>query len=183
MSDNIVKNMFLLEEKYWNYIDSGNRFLKFPKFISIINNRFPHILNNSTKIALQQFKIYKKKLPVYGAILLNKYKTKFIIVKGYNNYWTFPCGKINDSDKNGIYTAKREVFEEIGYPIRYIDPNKYICLDRFKSNAKIKLYIVPDVPENFHFQPHTKNEIKEIKWLDIKNADKYRLIRNVIKYL
>jgi len=69
-----------------------------------------HAYKNSVDEVLQQFKAYKGKVPVYGAIILNADVDKCLLVKGFSNKssWGFPKGKIN-KDEPEIDCAIREV--------------------------------------------------------------------------
>ena len=55
--------------------------------------------------------------------------------------------------------AVREVFEETGYDIRIlIQENNF--LEAFIHDSVARLYIIPGIPEDTHFEARTRNEIK-----------------------
>ena len=61
--------------------------------------------SNSLNEAFNQFRQYKTRVPVCGAILLSEDWTECVLVKGWgkNASWTFPKGKINqDEDQRDL---------------------------------------------------------------------------------
>jgi mRNA-decapping enzyme subunit 2 len=61
---------------------------------------------------------YKVRVPVCGAIILNKSCDKVLLVRGYKSgsSWSFPRGKINKEEALAD-CAVRECAEEIGFDI------------------------------------------------------------------
>lgn len=108
-----------------------------------------------------RFVSYKRSVPVFGAILLNSKLDKGLLVRG-NACWMFPQGKIA-KDESEIECAIREVREETGFDIsQMIDGNHFISGKMFAR--QVKLFIIPNVPENISFAPLTLNEIFQIEW-------------------
>ena len=99
---------FQLEEAHWFYRDFYcNEYPNIPKFglKSFCMKLFDHVpfLKQYKRIfdaKYDEWKSYKLKVPVYGAILINKDFNKCILVKGWKNSstWGFPKGKINKDD-------------------------------------------------------------------------------------
>mmetsp|Transcript_24101 Transcript_24101/g.38966 ORF Transcript_24101/g.38966 Transcript_24101/m.38966 type:complete len:240 (-) Transcript_24101:104-823(-) len=117
---------------------------------------------------MARFKAYRANIPVYGAILLNKEMTKTVLVQGYQgNSWGFPKGKVNQAEDECVCAA-REVYEEIGYDCAPLMNAKDYVKTVSKQGKMIKLFIVPGVPEDFHFEPQVRKEIGDIRWFDLK---------------
>jgi mRNA-decapping enzyme subunit 2 len=116
-------------------------------------------LKDDVEEIISQFKEYKTKVPVYGAIILNSTLDRVLLVKGYTSRssWGFPKGKIN-KDEREIDCAAREVYEEIGYDLtpHLREPDHIEVVIR---EQKIKLYIVAGIPEDTIFEPKTRKEI------------------------
>ncbi len=72
--------------------------------------------------------------------------------------WTFPKGKLEEgeTDKDA---AVREVFEETGFDIRVLI-QKSSFLDAVIHDSNARMYIIPGVPDNTHFEAKTRKEIK-----------------------
>ena len=83
-----------------------------------------------------------------------------LLVQGYpaSTTWGFPKGKLEEGE-NDIDAAVREMFEETGYDSRGI-----ICEDWFLeaqvNGSEAKMYVIPGVPDNTHFEPKTRKEIR-----------------------
>eukprot|EP00164_Ancoracysta_twista_P022480 GFYU01041416.1.p1 GENE.GFYU01041416.1~~GFYU01041416.1.p1 ORF type:complete len:247 (-),score=45.82 GFYU01041416.1:198-938(-) len=113
---------------------------------------------------LLSFSEYKRNVPVYGCILLNPGLDKCLLVKGWTarSSWGFPKGKINKNEEQ-ISCAAREVTEECGFDVSpYIKEEDAIEL--VIKQQKIRLYIIPYIPEDTHFEPQTRKEISKIEW-------------------
>jgi 8-oxo-dGTP pyrophosphatase MutT (NUDIX family) len=138
------------------------------------------------------FSQYMSKVPVFGAILLNKKLDKCLMVRSYRGKtWMFPRGKVNEGEGHAT-AACREVLEEVGYDCKaLLNTENYIA---YKENKlkQVKLYIVSGVAEEFNFQTQTKKEIGKIAWRALKDlpsdkdapgAGKYKSIMKAIKSL
>jgi len=98
---------------------------------------------------LNEFKQYKKNVPTYGAILMNK-DLDVLLVQPYftKSSWGFPKGKVNE-DEDPIRCAIREVYEETGYDITHlIDPDMFIEGQTRPEDQTTRLYIVKNVPKD-----------------------------------
>lgn len=133
-------------------------------FIHQIFNHIPqsiiaHIPQGKTENAFTDFMVYKKRVPVRGAIMLNLAMNKCVLVKGWKSgsSWSFPRGKI-DQDEDDRDCAIREALEETGYDLKgMVGPDDFIELPMRDQN--VKLYIAPGVPDDAEFAPQTRNEI------------------------
>jgi mRNA-decapping enzyme subunit 2 len=162
---------FQIEEAHWFYDDyyrEHNKTLPSLSFKQFVDRVFEHCsilapYREAIEKHTQSFYQYKSKVPVYGAILLNQSRDKVLLVKGWNaKAWSFPRGKINQGEQESA-CAVREVKEEIGFDIAaYLNPKNYIQLNF--NEQTVKLYIVTDIPENVHFAPKTRKEIRSIEW-------------------
>lgn len=112
---------------------------------------------------------YKKRIPVRGAILLNEEMDSVLLVRGYYKgaAWMFPRGKINQGEDD-LDCAIREVYEETGFNARdagLIPENR--ALKSFEMSIRdqhVKLFVIPNVPMDTHFEPRTRKEIGKIQW-------------------
>lgn len=112
---------------------------------------------------------YKKRIPVRGAILLNEAMDSVLLVRGWHksSAWMFPRGKINQGEDD-LDCAIREVYEETGFNAMeagLIPEDR--ALRHFEMSIKdqhVKLFVVPNVPMNTHFEPRTRKEIGKIQW-------------------
>lgn len=170
--------MFQVELAHWYYLDQVLKErpdlprIKFENFTAALFNHVPTLKKRFLKHRdleqiIEDFKRYKSNVPTYGAILLNKSKTKCLLVRGfYGKNYGFPKGKVNINE-NPVECAIREVREETNFDCReYLDPNEFISKNF--HGTEIKLYIIPDVEEDYDFKPITQCEIRDIRWFDIE---------------
>jgi mRNA-decapping enzyme subunit 2 len=129
--------------------------------------------------AFEEFLLYKTRVPVRGAIMLNHAMDSVVLVKGWKKgaNWSFPRGKIN-KDEDDLDCAIREVYEETGYDIReaglvpHGDGVKYI--ERTMRDQHMRLYVFRDVPMDTHFEPRTRKEISKIQWYRLSELPAFR---------
>ena len=105
-----------------------------------------------------------------GVIIINKDKTKLLLVKGkVKGKWGPPKGKIEYKETTQI-AAIRELYEETGIKL---DINNAV---RYKNTSKpyqlylsnIVFYIFYLNEDNYNiFDPIDKNEIIDVKWFSI----------------
>ena len=125
--------------------------------------------STSLNEAFNQFRQYKTRVPVCGAILLSEDWTECVLVKGWgkNASWTFPKGKINQ-DEDQRDCALRELFEETGFDASELLPRDSTDYFEHRDNEhRIRLYVVPGVPRNTPFEPQTRHEISQIEWFKL----------------
>ena len=119
--------------------------------------------------AFSEFLVYKTRVPVRGAIMLNEDMDSVVLVKGWKKgaNWSFPRGKIN-KDEPDLDCAIREVYEETGYDIKAAglvgsdEETKYVEVTMREQH--MRLYIFRGVPMDTHFEPRTRKEISKIEW-------------------
>jgi mRNA-decapping enzyme subunit 2 len=172
--ESLDRLFFQIEEAHWFYEDflrGNNKHLPSLSFKQFVDRMFEHCtflapFREAIEKHTQSFYQYKSKVPVYGAILLNQSRDKVLLVKGWNSKsWSFPRGKINQNEQE-VACAIREVKEEIGFDITgYINSKNFIKVNF--NEQSVKLYIVTDIPENVHFAPQTRREIRAIEWHSI----------------
>ena len=167
-----------MEQAYWYYEDKLRleqpqlpSFSSLKLFSEYFINLKPQTFSTISFDLSHSYNIYQRhraRIPACGGILLNKERTKFLLVRDfYSKSWMFPRGK-NEYGESDMDCAVREVREETGYDMREnINESDVFIL---KDNAKtIKLYIARDVPEDFPFKPQTIKEISNIQFFDINN--------------
>ncbi|EEB09786.1 mRNA decapping complex catalytic subunit Dcp2 [Schizosaccharomyces japonicus yFS275] len=170
--NSIERLCFQIEQAHWYYED----------FIRAENDQLPSLglrvfsaklfshcplLWKWSKVheeAFDDFLRYKTRIPVRGAIMLNKEMDKCLLVKGWkaSSGWGFPKGKIN-KDEADVDCAIREVYEETGFDsTNWINEKDFIELTIREQN--IRLYIIPDLPMETVFESQTRKEISKIEW-------------------
>eukprot|EP01105_Mastigella_eilhardi_P006727 TRINITY_DN18290_c0_g1_i1.p1 TRINITY_DN18290_c0_g1~~TRINITY_DN18290_c0_g1_i1.p1 ORF type:complete len:339 (+),score=86.98 TRINITY_DN18290_c0_g1_i1:33-1019(+) len=164
---------FHIEEAMWFYQDfyQGEMGLPVYQIREFARQLFqacpflqPHVI--SVDKIIDMFNDYKSKVPVCGAILLSPDTEKCLLVQGWkSNTWGFPKGKIN-KEESDLECAIREVNEEIGFDITSKAKEEFM-LEVTVRQQKVKLYIVPDVPEDTHFCTKTRYEIGAIRWFGV----------------
>jgi len=171
--------MFCIEQAHWHYIDyvcaNQNQHLRltFRKFVIRIVQNYKKILfkefpkpHMTCDQIIDHFLEYKKKVPTYGCILIDKSLNYCLMVRGANARisWGFPKGKRNQ-DELPEQCAVRETLEEIGF-----DCSSYVSvntdhLDSRYGESTTRLYLVENVDmKTAEFFPATRNEIRDIKW-------------------
>jgi len=174
---NFVRICFQVEEAHWFYIDfyvnkQPHRKLQggtMRTFTEHIFRHVPFLQEHVDKVEqiLEEWRTYKLSVPTYGAIIINTFLDKVLLVQGFwaRTSWGFPKGKINQDEEPHICAA-REVYEETGYDISdRMNPNCF--LERYLNDQTVRLYIVSGVQEDTAFKPIARCEIKDIRWFDI----------------
>jgi len=177
-TNNTERLLFQVEEAHWFYEDYYKRKYGLPKLnLKIFTWKLVMHTKRAQSISevdeeFKKFLKYKKTVPVFGALIFNTRMSKLLLVKGYgvNRPYTFPRGKISKAE-TAVQCAIREVREEIGYDIK-TKIIKHICLDMSTTTKESKLYVVINVAESTKFKTMTRNEIQEIKWMDIEEIQK-----------
>jgi len=124
--------------------------------------------------AYDTFLAYKTRVPVRGAILLNLSMDKCILVKGWKASagWSFPRGKINKGEMD-VACAVREVFEETGFDAGGLVEEEYYVDVNIRGQS-LRLYIIPNVPEDSIFDPQTRKEISKVAWFELAKLPAYK---------
>ncbi len=129
--------------------------------------------------AFEEFLMYKNRVPVRGAIMLNHEMDSVVLVKGWKKTanWSFPRGKIS-KDEDDLDCAIREVYEETGFDIRAAglvpEPGKAKYIDIPMKEQHLRLYVFRDVPMDTHFEPRTRKEISRIEWYKLSDLPAFR---------
>ena len=172
----LVRVCFLIEQAHWFYIDFyvNNTEYKLAQgtikeFAQHIFNHIPFLRKHANRVEeiVDQWKEYKLAVPTYGAILLNSFLDKVLLVQGFwaKASWGFPKGKVNEEEPPHL-CAVREVHEETGFDIsEYIDQEEWI--EQVINDQTVRLYLIPGVPETTQFKTNTRCEIKDIRWFDV----------------
>ncbi|GAA5884747.1 hypothetical protein JCM3774_005803, partial [Rhodotorula dairenensis] len=131
------------------------------------------------------FMQYKERVPVCGAVLINEWWDKVLLVKGWNkgSAWSFPRGKINKEEPEAM-CAVREVLEETGFDLTpyfppaqlhpsYVEPEGSERVPYYVElvirEQKIRLYFVPGIKESTRFETRTRKEISKIDWFRLSD--------------
>ncbi|BGP43747.1 mRNA-decapping enzyme subunit 2 [Rhodotorula kratochvilovae] len=131
------------------------------------------------------FMQYKERVPVCGAVLINEWWDKVLLVKGWTkgSSWSFPRGKINKEEPEAM-CAVREVLEETGFDLTsffppaqlhpsYVEPEGQERVPYYVElvirEQKIRLYFVPGVSERTQFETRTRKEISKIEWFALSD--------------
>ncbi|KAK9462374.1 Dcp2, box A domain-containing protein [Lipomyces oligophaga] len=177
---------FQAEEAHWFYED----------FIRAINPELPSL---SQKIftarlfahcpllqkwsdvheqAFADFMQYKFRVPVRGAIILDKSMDHCLLVRGWKSSagWGFPKGKINQNEADEA-CAVREVIEETGYDVSpLLKKDQYVEATIREQQAR--LYIIVGVPMDTVFHPQTRKEIGKVDWFELKSLPSYHATKD-----
>ncbi|KAK8476902.1 hypothetical protein V6N11_055055 [Hibiscus sabdariffa] len=115
----------------------------------------------------KDFTDYKVRVPVTGAIILDKTYELCILVKGWKGTsWSFPRGKKN-KDEEDHACAIREVLEETGFDVSGL-LNKDEYIEVIFGQQRVRLYIISGVKDDTAFAPLTKKEISIFKIMGFK---------------
>ncbi|RKP34167.1 Dcp2, box A domain-containing protein, partial [Dimargaris cristalligena] len=168
---------FQIEQAHWFYEDFVRDHnphlpsLSLKKFTARMFAHCPllHQWAHQHEKAYQDFLNYKFQVPVCGAIILNPTLDRCLLVKGWaaRSTWGFPRGKINQEEAEPT-CAVREVLEETGFDIRP-NLNTQEFIEMIVARQRVRLYIVPNVPEDTVFVPQTRKEISQIEWHTIRD--------------
>lgn len=129
--------------------------------------------------AFEEFLLYKNRVPVRGAIMLNHEMDSVVLVKGWKKTanWSFPRGKIS-KDEDDLDCAIREVYEETGFDIRAAGlvprPENTKFIDIPMREQHYRLYVFRDVPMDTYFEPKTRKEISKIQWYRLSDLPAFR---------
>ena len=177
----MVRVCFMLEQAHWFYLDfyvTNHPELKLAQctikeFALHVFNHVPFLRDHANTLRVEEvideWKAYKLAVPTYGAILLNTYLDKVLLVQGYwaKASWGFPKGKVNEDEAPHLCAA-REVEEETGFDISaYVDQDEWI--EQVINDQTVRLYLIPGVSETTMFKTNTRCEIKDIRWFDINS--------------
>lgn len=167
-----VRWLFHLQEAHWFYVDfvrDDDDPEPAPTFETFLTWLCPYTGWSVNEIDqhLQDWYEYCDQIPRCGGILLNTAKTHVLLVKHYQGRsWFFPMGKVNRHESYET-CARREVEEETGYTGPHLDPCIEVFRDPHNQHRPLKLFVFPQVPMKFPFQPQTRNEIEACTWVKL----------------
>lgn len=177
---NANRLFFQIEQAYWFYEDFyADSHCHLPHYRSLdafAQTLFDHCLLLKPHQALcaplfQEFRYYKTLVPVAGVVIVNPFRSKVLLVKGWTgSTWSFPRGKINHGESL-IECAVREATEECGYDCKDKLCDEY-SVTLFSNGQQITLYLVFDAPEDFCFAPTARKEISACEWFELENLPK-----------
>ncbi|KAJ3521649.1 hypothetical protein NM688_g8988 [Phlebia brevispora] len=175
---------FQVEQAHWYYEDFVRE--QDPTLPTMTLKRFSNNLfhvcpllshwGDDHEQTFQSFLAYKTRVPVCGAIMLNKTWDKCLLVKGWKSTsaWSFPKGKINEQEPR----PRCAVLEETGYDLDgQIDPTDVVELSI--KDQSLSLYIVPNIPEDYPFQTRTRKEISKIAWFKLTDLPTWKRNKTV----
>jgi len=174
--------MQLLTKYPWILEESDPNMFKESETLSI--NHQNQKISEAVEQMITAFQDYKRQVPTYGAILIDKTYRYCLLVRGANSRvsWGFPKGKMNQNEPPEN-CAVREVMEEVGFDCsKLIDSNTAFLEAHVGKEQSTRLYLVCKVDmEQAKFLPNTRNEIRDIKWFlidelpDEKKSDDNRV--------
>lgn len=164
---------FQIEQCYWFYEDFyADHFahLHHLKLNDFAKQMFAHCpllqpLAHECETMFEDFKLYQSQVPVVGCILLNRHRTKLILVRNWKGTsWSLPRGKVNQGESD-MACARREVLEECGYDVGD-SLTETLFVEFAQNQQRVRMYIARDVPEDYAFAPQTRKEISLIQWFE-----------------
>lgn len=171
---------FELQAAFWFYLDYLHEGAKreLPK---LKQHNFVYLMLESSDVLrsiydspksrnqlFQEWRAYLRNVPLKGAVLLNKDLDKCLMVQPWKgNTWTYPRGKINEDESEGE-CAVREVWEETGIDITgRLNVEQFVRAYVDGKECEVKLFVVPDIPEEVPMAPNTRKEISKIGWITL----------------
>lgn len=147
-----------------------------PKFRNDDHDDEQDLVVSKRRIYTFYFK-YLYQLPVYGAVIVNRERAEWLMVKGRTSRrWSFPRGKA-DAEENGEMCAVREVLEETGLDIfDHIDPEQYADVMNAQKRMRLFKIVLQDrklLTDRTNLRPHTaagQKEIMEVAWKPIPSC-------------
>ncbi|XP_049849245.1 uncharacterized protein LOC126318292 [Schistocerca gregaria] len=166
--------MFDIEAAQWFYIDHvvpkyNLPFMTLKQFTQKIFQHCPALREHkNVNEILTSWGLYKRQVPVRGAIMLNTEMDKIILVKNIGGTtWSFPGGKVNRNESD-VSCAVREVMEETNYDLTAsISEQSY--LEAIVGQKPYKYFLATGISENHDFRPLTKGEIDLIQWFPLND--------------
>mmetsp|Transcript_10510 Transcript_10510/g.27521 ORF Transcript_10510/g.27521 Transcript_10510/m.27521 type:complete len:435 (-) Transcript_10510:868-2172(-) len=180
---------FHVEQAFWHYLDfyvEADSTL--PKcgmkdFAVFLFERAPNLRRFRAKVEdmYNAFLMYKSKVPVYGAILLDPSLTHALMVRGFKSKstWSFPRGKVNEAE-NEWDCAVREVWEETGCDCSPFLSQEYS--EKVYQGQKIRLYFGLGVPLETAFAPVARNEVGGVEWHELRGLYKEEKLHGPVPF-
>jgi len=183
----LVRVCFLIEQAHWFYIDFyvNNPEYKLvsgtiKEFSAHIFRHVPFLQKHANRVEeiIDEWREYKLAVPTFGAIILNTYLDKVLLVQGFwaKASWGFPKGKVNEDEPSHLCAA-REVMEETGFDIsELMIEDDYV--ESVINDQTVRLYMIPGVSETTKFQTNTRCEIRDIQWFDVNSLPMNKMDQN-----
>ena len=172
---------FQLQQAQWFYLDFyHDRFPSLPaynlkdfceRFFALSPLLSSHLSSFSS--SFQSFLSYLGSVPVCGAVLLDPTLRFCLMVRAWKgNSWGFPRGKVDEGESE-LECALREVREEVGFDAQgRVDAAHYV--EASVGGKHTKLFIVPGVELETHFETRTRKEISAIEWVEVSRLPSYK---------
>lgn len=170
----------LVQDPFWVYLDYGRSKyhvseLNESEFCLAILKRCEFLSQHIQKFeeTFSEFSRYRRMVPTYGAILLNKDIDKVVLVSSYKyGHRGFPKGKINEGETE-IECAIREVYEEVGIDItNSINDKEYLFIEGVDEKY-LKLFVIASLDESIQMKPTVSYEIGEVKFYPISELENH----------
>ncbi len=120
-----------------------------------------------------------KKEKSCGAIVFRRLKNKIevLIIRHRNGgHWSFPKGHVEENETEHE-TARREILEETGIEVSFVTGFRETVTYSPKQNVlkDVVYFLAEGVTHEIIIQ---EEEISEVKWININDADKYLTYSN-----
>lgn len=120
-----------------------------------------------------------KKEKSCGAIVFRRLKNKIevLIIRHRNGgHWSFPKGHV-EGNETEHETARREILEETGIEVSFVTGFRETVTYSPKQNVlkDVVYFLAEGVTHEIIIQ---EEEISEVKWININDADKYLTYSN-----
>ncbi len=120
-----------------------------------------------------------KKEKSCGAIVFRRLKNKIevLIIRHRNGgHWSFPKGHV-EGNETEHETARREILEETGIEVSFVTGFRETVTYSPKQNVlkDVVYFLAEGVTHEIIIQ---EEEISEVKWININDADKYLTYNN-----
>lgn len=120
-----------------------------------------------------------KKEKSCGAVVFRRLKNKVevLIIKHRNGgHWSFPKGHV-EGNETEHETARREILEETGIEVSFVTGFRETVTYSPKQNVlkDVVYFLAEGVTHEIKIQ---EEEISQVKWININDADKYLTYNN-----